>query len=132
MKQRCQYPKSKDYPAYGGAGVTVCAQWQTFAGFLADMGERPDGTTLDRYPDRNGNYEPGNCRWADAIEQTRNRSATFAVEFEGETLPLRIVCQRTGAPYALLYRRIRKGFTLQQALDAWRNGEFRTYGPRKL
>lgn len=51
----------------------VCDRWQVFANFLADMGERPDGTTLDRYPDPAGNYEPGNCRWATPYAQRHNR-----------------------------------------------------------
>jgi hypothetical protein len=72
MKQRCLNPRATGYKRYGGSGVTVCDQWLTFAGFLADMGERPEGTTLDRIDPARG-YEPGNCRWATASEQNRNR-----------------------------------------------------------
>lgn len=73
MKKRCLNVKAVNYFNYGGRGITVCEQWLTFEGFFADMGERPEGKTLDRYPDKDGNYEPGNCRWATPGEQANNR-----------------------------------------------------------
>jgi hypothetical protein len=65
----------ENYERYGKAGVTVCERWQTFENFLADMGERPEGTTLERIDGTRG-YEPGNCRWATKSEQARNRKST--------------------------------------------------------
>jgi len=73
MLERCRLRGSKSYADYGGRGVQVCDRWLSFENFLADMGERPPGKTLDRYPDNDGNYEPGNCRWATALQQRHNR-----------------------------------------------------------
>jgi len=73
MLQRCENPNHKFFRNYGGRGITVCERWHTFENFLADMSERPVGLTLDRYPDKNGNYEPGNCRWATRQQQAKNK-----------------------------------------------------------
>lgn len=74
MWTRCTNPKTIGWANYGGRGITVCVRWRVFETFLADMGERPEGTTLDRR-DPDGNYEPGNCRWATPQEQRANRRA---------------------------------------------------------
>jgi hypothetical protein len=71
MRDRCTNPKDNRYYLYG---IRVCDRWlHSFENFLADMGERPSGMTLDRYPDKNGNYEPGNVRWATPKQQAANR-----------------------------------------------------------
>ena len=72
MIQRCTNRNTPAWSYYGGRGISVCEQWRSFIGFLADMGEAPEGMTLDRI-DTDGNYESANCRWATHAEQMRNR-----------------------------------------------------------
>jgi hypothetical protein len=72
MHQRCRDANHKSYHDYGGRGITVCDRWDDFENFLADMGERPEGMTLDRI-DPNSNYGPGLCRWATPKQQAANK-----------------------------------------------------------
>lgn len=75
MRERCYDPAHNRFAHYGARGIRVCDRWlgdEGFDRFVADMGERPEGTSLDRV-DVNGSYEPGNCRWATVTEQARNK-----------------------------------------------------------
>jgi hypothetical protein len=72
MVQRCTNPKVPNWRYYGGRGIGVCERWMKFKNFLDDMGLRPQGKSLDRWPNKDGNYEPGNCRWATQQEQIDN------------------------------------------------------------
>lgn len=96
MRQRCTNPKHHKYPRYGARGIQVCPQWQAnFANFIADMGRRPSPQhSLDRI-DNDGNYEPGNCRWATATEQAVNRSTSFGNR--GLTATFELTCEVCGS-----------------------------------
>ena len=72
LRSRCNNPKNASYENYGGRGISVCERWNDFRNFLEDMGERPPGLEIDRI-DNDGNYEPGNCRWATSKQQKENR-----------------------------------------------------------
>jgi hypothetical protein len=86
MRERCLRPDSQSYPNYGGRGITICDRWRnSFVNFLADMGERPNGHTLDRI-DVNGNYEPGNCRWATNKRQARNTRVATITDEQAEAI----------------------------------------------
>lgn len=86
MRARCQTVTMTGFENYGGRGIRFCARWDDFNNFLADMGERPPGTTLDRI-DVNGDYEPGNCRWATKRQQESNkRRRKDAIVVDGKTL----------------------------------------------
>lgn len=74
MISRCTNRKHCKFSRYGGRGIKVCRRWLTFDKFQTDMGERPDGMTLDRFPNNDGNYEPGNCRWATPKQQARQNA----------------------------------------------------------
>lgn len=115
MQRRCYDSRRDDFHLYGGRGVTVCDRWrESFAAFLADMGPRPGpGYSLDRYPNNNGNYEPGNCRWATIVQQNNNKRnqrppRTFLTGPDGTVLSLIEWARRLGCPPHIIRRRIKK------------------------
>jgi hypothetical protein len=110
MIDRCTLPKHPAYHRYGGRGIGVCERWRnSFPAFHEDMGPRPDGLTLDRI-DSDGNYEPGNCRWATPKEQQNNTSTNKFVEIDGERLTIAQHARRLDINYETLYSRLsRKG-----------------------
>jgi hypothetical protein len=117
MIQRCHSETAKDFARYGGAGIQVCQRWRdSFADFLADMGERPAGRSLDRFPNRNGNYEPGNCRWATDSQQQRNKNNNHLLTHEGATLTMAEWSERLGINPITLHARIRRGWSDERAL----------------
>lgn len=118
MRTRCANPKDPSYEYYGARGIKVCQRWADFTLFLQDMGERPSLLySLDRHPNTNGNYEPGNCRWATHKEQMRNRRNTVRLTFAGETLPVSQWAERIGKPNKTLLQRIKLGWTPAQVIE---------------
>lgn len=113
MKQRCLNIKNHAFKHYGGRGITVCARWsglQGFENFLADMGDAPDGLTLDRR-DNNGDYEPTNCRWVTQAIQTTNTRKNHMVTYQGETHCIAEWARKLNIPAAKLRCRARAGLT---------------------
>lgn len=110
MISRCEKTYDTSYPYYGGRGIKVCDRWKSFVNFWEDMGETyRAGLQLERI-DNDGNYEPGNCRWATRKEQARNRSNTVWVDvFPFGTIRLVELAERTGLSYQLLHGRLRHG-----------------------
>lgn len=106
MKRRCYAAHRKEYPNYGGRGIYVCDRWlHSFANFLADMGARPDGHTLDRI-DNNGPYSPENCRWVPRAAQERNKRSNVFYTFNGERMTVAEAAERYGINATTLYQRI--------------------------
>lgn len=115
MKQRCCYQRSNQFRYYGGRGIAVCDRWHTFENFLADMGERPNGMTIDRV-DSDGDYEPSNCRWATKAVQDRNRRSTINVTRDGVTKCVKDWCDELALDVDRVYGRIRRGAIPEEAL----------------
>lgn len=110
MIQRCTNPNAYKYPSYGAKGITVCDEWRaSFSQFLADMGERPQGTSLDRIDGTKG-YFAGNCRWATPAIQMDNLKTTIWVVYKGEKITLTELSRRTGVKKETLKYRIRNGW----------------------
>jgi hypothetical protein len=119
MINRCYREKDREYPQYGGRGIKVCDQWrQSFEAFFADMGHRPSaGHSIDRI-DNNGNYEPGNCRWATRAEQCRNRRSNVLIEHDGQRKTVIEWSESTGLSYMTIYKRHKRGITPEMGLFA--------------
>lgn len=117
MKQRCSNPKSRDYERYGKRGIKVCERWRnSFDNFLADMGERPEGKTLDRI-DNDGNYEPGNCKWSTTKEQSLNKRNSLKAIYLGKLTPLIELAALKGLPLKVLVWRLKNDWELNRALE---------------
>lgn len=113
MMNRCYKQNHHQYFRYGAKGVKVCERWHDLNNFIEDMGKRPSPLhTLDRYPDNNGNYEPGNCRWATPKEQSRNLRNNVVLTHNGETKTVMEWCELLGVNYARVRHRIRMNIGL--------------------
>lgn len=121
MLARCNTPSNSAYKWYGGRGVSVCDRWTGRSGyvnFLSDMGLRPSkGHSIDRYPDRHGNYEPGNCRWATWREQARNKDYSRMISFGGVSRRLCEWSEIVGIGMGTIWQRLNNGWSPEEALS---------------
>lgn len=124
IKARCTLVNHVEYHRYGARGITLCNRWLSYENFLADMGARPDGTSIDRI-DVNGHYEPGNCRWATDIEQARNTRSNVVLSIGGMS---KCVAEWAENPLAvdakLIYHRLKKGFPPVEAVFCEKRGKW--------
>lgn len=115
MLNRCHNPKNSNYAHYGARGIEVCARWRaSFMDFLSDMGRRPPGLELDRI-DNNGNYEPGNVRWATRSENNSNRRTNRFVTWRGRTQTVGEWAKELGLNQNMLGARFRNGWPPERA-----------------
>jgi hypothetical protein len=115
MMKRCFSFSAQHSGNYQKKGITVCERWRTFANFLSDMGERPKRKTLDRFPNNDGNYEPGNCRWASARQQANNKSNNVVLEWRGVLYTRTTLSRKCGISAITLRNRIASGWTVDRA-----------------
>lgn len=116
IKQRCTNPNHTHYGLYGGRGIEMCPEWlESFEQFLADMGPRPEGMTIDRI-DGNRGYHPDNCRWATKKEQSRNIKTNVLVEYDGRSMTIKELSERAVVDYATLCWRLGRGWEVERAV----------------
>ena len=108
MHRRCKDPRVIDYEHYGGRGIVVCERWHKFENFLEDMGERPDGLTLERV-NNDGNYEISNCRWATRMEQANNTRRNHIVDTPHGQITVAQIARMIGVTGSCIRRRIKRG-----------------------
>lgn len=117
MLQRCLNPKNPRWVDYGGRGITVCREWtESFETFLADMGERPDGLSIERI-DNAGPYCKDNCVWANITRQARNRRNNRPLTYNGKTQTIAEWAEETAIPYFTLHVRLRRGWSVERTLS---------------
>lgn len=119
MINRCERQADRCFPLYGGRGIKVCSRWRSsFADFLHDMGCKPSPNhTLDRWPNKDGDYEPGNVRWATPKQQARNRRNSRLITFRGESHCVTEWAEIANISTALLIWRLNTGWPIDQALQ---------------
>ncbi len=130
MRRRCSDPSIPNYHLYGGRGIRVCERWELFANFIADMGMRPSsGHSIDRI-DNDGNYEPGNCRWADRTTQSWNKRTNRLLTVNGEARCVAEWAKLNGIKAIVIYCRLYRGWPAHMAIDPTIKG--RRFSKKKL
>ncbi len=116
MKQRCYDPNFIGFHNYGGRGISVCSRWHSFDNFLADMGPRPEGMSIER-KDTDGNYEPDNCKWATASEQSRNTRKKRIIVIDGTPHHVADLSERYGINMRTIAVRYERGYSMDKILS---------------
>ena len=121
MMDRCHLPTSHAFSRYGGRGISVCERWHSFENFYADMGNKPEGMSLERI-DNDGDYCPDNVRWASAKVQANNRKSNVVLEYQGRKQTMQQWCDELGLKIQTVWARINKyGYSVEKALTpGWR------------
>lgn len=118
IRARCKNPRHGGFKYCGARGITFCQRWRNFENFIKDVGLRPSPDySIDRYPDNDGNYEPGNVRWATREQQQANTRKTRYVIFKGERMAFCTAYQALGIPKGIALARIQLGWSAQRAID---------------
>lgn len=113
--QRCCNPNDAAYGDYGGRGISICERWRnSYEAFLEDVGRRPAALSLDRWPNQNGNYEPGNVRWATAQQQQRNKRDNRLLTWDYRTQSVSAWSEEKGWPRTIIDNRLRKGWDVEK------------------
>ena len=116
MRARCANQKHKNFPNYGGRGITVCDRWSEFKNFMLDMGRKPHPRHTIERGDVNGNYEPGNCKWISRTDQTRNKRNSVFVTYKNKRMLLIDLVGELGLSRNVVHARLNRGWTLAQAI----------------
>lgn len=116
MIQRCTDPSHKSFKDYGGRGISVCERWLKFENFYADMGDPPDGFSLERKSVNEG-YSAANCAWVPVSKQAHNRRDSFLIEAFGESLPPAAWARKTGLSKSTILYRIASGMSHAEAVS---------------
>lgn len=116
MRQRCNNKNNHAYNNYGGRGITICKEWDSFEKFFEDMGVKTDGMSLDRINNNKG-YSPDNCRWATKKEQALNRRSNRRIAYDGKIMTISEWAESIGMKFDTLWMRLNRGKTFKDAIE---------------